>query len=345
MRENDGRKLDHKTLEAIRLKAVRQIDAGAHPDDLAALLGFNRSTVYGWLAKYRAGGEAALKAKPVPGPKPKLSAKHHARLYALIRGSDPRQLQLDLVLWTRDSIRELIRREFGVGLSAVSVGRLLHKMGMSPQRPLHRAYEADPEAVEAWKAQIYPEIRAEAGKHGASIFFGDEASVRSDFHSGTTWAPIGQTPVVHATGSRVSVNMVSAVSPTGELHFKLIDGRMNSQTFIEFCDDLLHDISTPVFLILDGASYHHSRAVKKYVEKVNVDGLRLRIYRLPAYSPQLNPDEWVWRNIKGHQIGRMQILDFGTLFKAADKALQRLKSSPAIVKGFFLDPNLRYINA
>jgi transposase len=89
--------------------------------------------------------------------------------------------------------------------------------------------------------------------------------------------------------------MISAVATTGELHFKLIDGRMNSQTFITFCADLLHDARTPVLLILDGASYHHSRAVNRYIAEVNKDGLRLRIYRLPAYSPQLNPDEWVWR--------------------------------------------------
>jgi len=345
VREDDGRKLDHQTLEAIRLRAVRQIDSGAHPDEIADALGFNRSTVYGWLAKYRAGGEAALLAKPVPGPAPKLAAKHHARLYALIRGTDPRQLQFDIVLWTRESVRELIRREFGVGLSAVSVGRLLRRMGMSPQRPLHRAYEADPQAVEAWKAEVYPGIRAAATEAGAAIFFGDEASVRSDFHAGTTWAPIGRTPVVPATGQRVSVNMISAVSPTGAMHFKLIDGRMNSTTFIGFCEDLLHDVAGPVFLVLDGASYHHSRAVKDYLTEVNKDQLRLRIHRLPAYSPQLNPDEWVWRNVKGHQIGRMQILDRGTLYEAAHRALQRLRDLPGIVRGFFADPALRYIAA
>jgi hypothetical protein len=103
---------------------------------------------------------------------------------------------------------------------------------MSPQRPLRRAYEADPEAVEAWNTDTYPAIRAEAAKVGATIFFGDEASVRSDFHSGTTWAPIGQTLIVPATGkaARVSVNMISVVSGTGEFHVNLIDGSMTYET-------------------------------------------------------------------------------------------------------------------
>jgi hypothetical protein len=104
----------------------------------------------------------------------------------------------------------------------------------------------------------------------------DEASVRSDFHSGTTWAPVGQTPVVASTGSRVTVNMISAVSPRGELHFKLIDGSMNSEQFTAYCDELLHDVGGPVFLVVDGARYHHSKEVKAYLARVNADGLRLR---------------------------------------------------------------------
>src|SRR4051794_36449187 len=138
MRENDGRRLDHRTLEAMRLRAVDAIAAGAHPEDVAAALGMGRGTVYGWLAKYREGGRQALKARPVPGRTPKLSGEQLRRLYALVAGSNPRQLQLEFALWTRELVRELIRREFGVALSAVSVGRVLRTLGLSPQRPLWR---------------------------------------------------------------------------------------------------------------------------------------------------------------------------------------------------------------
>ena len=123
-------------------------------------------------------------------------------------------------------IRDLIRREFGVALSEVSVGRLLRMMGLSPQRPLHRAYEQDPEAVQRWKSEQFPAIRAEAKKAGATVYFADEAGVRSDYHSGTTWAPVGRTPVVASTGARWSVNMLSAVSAQGKLRgtVKLVSG-------------------------------------------------------------------------------------------------------------------------
>ena len=156
MRDNDGRKLDHKTLEALRIRAVDRVGEGAHPEDVAAALGLHRKTVYDWLAKYREGGKDALRARPVPGRPPKLAGPQLSRLYALIAGRDPRQMQFEFALWTREMIREVIRREFGIALSVVSVGRLLRKLGLSPQRPLHRAYQQDPEAVRAVEERDLP---------------------------------------------------------------------------------------------------------------------------------------------------------------------------------------------
>jgi len=156
MRDDDGRKLDHKTLEQLRIRAVGQIQQGAHPEDVAAGLGMTRAAVYGWLAKYREGGLEALRAKPVPGRPPSLSGAQLQRVYTLVVGNDPRQLQFAFALWTRAMVRELIGREFDVRLSEVSVGRLLRKLGLSPQRPLYRAYQQNPQAVARWKAETYP---------------------------------------------------------------------------------------------------------------------------------------------------------------------------------------------
>ena len=117
-------------------------------------------------------------------------------------------------------------------LSEVQAGRLLKKIGLSPQRPLYRAYQQDPERVAEWKKSVYPKIRKLAAEEGASIFFADEASIRTDHHAGTTWAPAGQTPVVITTGERKSVNMVSAISPRGELRFRVQEGKMNAGKFI-----------------------------------------------------------------------------------------------------------------
>jgi transposase len=248
VRDNDGRKLDHKTLEVLRMRAVEQVAAGAHPEDVAEAMGFHRNTVYGWLAKVREGGRDALRAKRVPGRPSRLGGQQLSRLYALIVGSDPRQLSLEFALWTRAMVREVIRREFGVALSEVSVGRLLRTIGLSPQRPLHRAYQQDPEKVQHWKTEEFPAIGKEAKKAGATIYFADEAGIRSDYHSGTTWAPVGQTPVVRNTGARYSVNMLSAVSAQGALRFMVHDGTVDSAVFIEFCKRLLKDAESPVYL-------------------------------------------------------------------------------------------------
>jgi transposase len=342
VRDNDGRKLDHKTLEALRIRAVDQVGEGAHPEDVAAALGLHRKTVYGWLAKYREGGKGALRARPVPGRPPKLSGPQVARLYALIVGRDPRQMQFEFALWTREMVREVIRREFKVALSVVSVGRLLRKLGLSPQRPLHRAYQQNPEAVKRWKSETYPAIRAAADGEGATIYFADEAGVRSDYHAGTTWSPIGQTPVVKNTGNRFSVNMISAISAKGALRFAVYEGNTDAATFIDFCKRLLHDAPGPVYLIVDGHPAHRATATKEFA--ATTEG-RLRLIFLPGYSPELNPDEWVWKNVKHDRIGKTGVTSKDDLKSKAVGSLRRLQKRPGLVRAFFADPHLRYITA
>jgi transposase len=170
---------------------VDQVGESAHPEDVAAALGLHRETVYTWLAKYREGGKDALRARPVPGRPPKLGGPPLSRLYALIAGHGLRQMQFEFALWTWEMVREVIRREFGVSLSVVSVGRLLRKLGMSPQRPLHRAYQQNPRRSTGGSARSIPPSRRRP-REEAMIYFADEAEIRSDYHAGTTWSPVGR---------------------------------------------------------------------------------------------------------------------------------------------------------
>lgn len=277
-----------------------------------------------------------------PGRPPKLSGVQTEEIYQIVAGTNPDQHQLDFGLWTRDLVRQIIATRFGVELSLPSVGRLLHKLGMSPQRPLHRAWQSDPQAVAEWREQVYPPIAAEAKKKGAVIFFGDEASVRSDYHSGTTWGVIGRTPVVKTTGARFSVNMISAVSAQGRLRFSIVDGTMNATRFLDFCRRLLRDEGRPVVLIVDGHAAHKAKKVRKWVD--STEG-RFTLVHLPAYSPFLNPDEWVWKNVKADQVGRHAITGPDQFKALAVAGLRRLQRLPQIVRGFFADPDLAYINA
>jgi transposase len=306
-----------------RLQAVQLLKEGNEAAVVARMFSVSRAILFRWQQKYDQGGPVALETKKTPGPASRLSPTQLSKLYAIITGSDPRQLEFDFGLWTRKIIRELIRREFGVKLSEVQVGRLLNKIGLSPQRPLYRAYQQDPERVEEWKKSAYPKIRKLAAEEGASIFFADEASIRTDHHAGTTWAPVGQTPVVITTGERKSVNMVSAISPRGELRFRVQEGKMNAGKFIDFLRALLDSVPGKIFLIVDGHPVHKAKKVSEFV-KEKADG-RLSIFFLPPYSPDLNPDEWVWNNVKNDRIGRSVIMSADDLKAKAIGALRRLQ--------------------
>jgi transposase len=341
MKKTDGRKLQHETLEEIRIRAVQQVEAGESPEVVIKALGFHRGQIYTWLALYREGGIDALKMKKAKGPEPKLQGKDLQKLYQIITTKNPAQLNFEFALWTRAMIRTLIRDTFGVKLSDVSVGRLLRKLGLSPQKPLRRAYQRDEEKVKDWKEKAYPELKKLAKKEGADIYFCDEASVRSDYHSGTTWAPIGKTPVIETTGARFGVNMISAISPKGQLRFMTFNGKMNADKFIEFLERLIYRASNTIFLVLDGHPVHKSNKVKEFV--VETKG-KLRLFILPPYSPNLNPDEWVWSWLKKHNLGKLTITGPDQFRASVSHFMRRLQRLPNVLKGFFRDPNLAYIS-
>jgi transposase len=206
-------------------------------------------------------------------------------------------------------------------------------MGLSPQRPLWRAWQADPDAIEAWKSQDFPAIRANAKADGATVYFADEAGIRSDYHAGTTWAQVGRTPVVKATGARHSLNMISAVTAQGLLRYTTFTGSTTGPVFVDFCKKLLADTERAtgrgVYLVVDGHPAHKAKKVTQWV--ASTEG-RFRLFILPSYSPQLNPDEWVWKNVKHDRVGRTSARtreEFVALARAALRRLQRDPTSSA----------------
>jgi transposase len=323
-----------------RVSACEALDSGISADTVARVMGVSRSSVFAWWNSYRLRGAEALMTKPTPGPKPRLSDGQMSRLQRIIIGQNPQQLDFGPALWTREIIRELILRLFGIELSLVSVGSVLARMGMSPQRPLYRAYEQDPQKVADWKERTFPQIQARAKKEGAAIFFADEASVRTNYHAGTTWAPVGQTPVVNGSGKTRSISMVSAVSPRGELCFEIQDEGIKAEHFLTFCKKLIVDAARPVFLIMDNSQVHRARILQEYAAQSK--GM-LTLFFLPPYSPELNPDEWVWKNVKHDNLGRSSAKSTDDLTKFARAALGRLRQAPGLVRAFFGDPALSYI--
>lgn len=339
MPTRDARKLDHKTLEEIRIRAVERVQAGESPEVVIAALGFSRACIYNWLARYRAAGWSGVKARPLAGRLMKITGAQMQWLYRTVTGKNPLQFRFELALWTRWMIRILLRERFGLELSLSSVGRLLKQLGLSCQGPLWRAWEQNPERVQQWREQEYPAIRALAKRAGAATFFGDEAGVRSNYHSGTTWGERGQTPVVPTTGQRVSLNMISAVSARGGLRFMVVKGKLNAACYVQFLKRLVHNASRPIFLIVDGHPVHKSRAVHAYVASTKG---KLRLFYLPPYSPELSPDEQVWNHVKHYGVGRALLEGADHLRAYVGSQLRRLQNSPALIQRFFFMPGTQY---
>ena len=339
MERSDGRKLDHATLEQIRVRAVERVQAGESPEVVIRALGFTRACIYNWLAAYRTGGWGALKAKALHGRPRRLTGRQVHWVYKTVVGKNPTQFRFEFALWTREMVGVLIRERCGVRLSVSSVGRLLRQLGLTCQRPLWRAYEQDPARVTRWLTEEYPAIRALARQKHAEIFFSDESGLRSDYHGGTTWGRRGETPIVRTTGRRFGLNMVSAVSARGQMRFMVFEDKLNGPRYVEFLTRLLHGARRPVFLIVDGHSVHTARLVTAFVASTKG---RLRLFCLPPYSPELNPDEQVWDHVKHHGVGRAVIRGAAHLKALVMRRLRQLQRTPELVRAFFRTPDTQY---
>jgi transposase len=256
-----------------------------------------------------------------------------------INGRDPRQYGFDFGLWTRKIVAELVREKFGVDLGLTAVGRLLSQLDITPQKPLRRAYERDPVAIERWKTAEFPKLRARAKRLGARIFFLDEAGVRSDHILGRTWGLRGQTPQVPTSGRRQSVSAISAVSARGEFWYEIYSQRLNATRFLELLRRFMARRRRRVFLVLDGHPAHTARIVSEYVQ-----GLRgkLELHFLPGYAPELNPDEFVWNHLKKEGVSKKPLRRDESLRRRVHNDLAAIGSRPALVRSFFRAPSVAY---
>jgi transposase len=333
--------LNQSDQESDRFRAARLLLAGHSAEDIMKIFGRSRGWAYGIQKVLRTAGIDALAAKPRPeGPK-KVDDRERQKVLAMICDHSPQDFGFESALWTRAIVGDLIYERLGIDVSLPTVGKILRSLGLSPQRPVHRAIEQNPEAVQRWLEEEFPAIREEAAQDGAELYFGDEASIRADYHSGTTWAPVGHTPVVASTGSKETVSMLSAITYKGAISFDVRTGSVNSEVFIEFVKKILKDAEgRKVYLIVDGASTHTSKMTRKWVESL---GGQLRLFILPAYSPELNPDELVWKNVKHDQIGKSAPRSADDLHNKAVRALENLRQVPEVIQGFFRKESLAYI--
>lgn len=341
--KRDGRTLEHGTLEIIRTMAVARVREGERPSTVIASYGFHRCTIYRWLKATRGRGQGlkALAARPATGRPRTLTAAQERQVFRWINGKNPRQYGFDFGLWTRQIVRELIARRFGVHLSLASIGAVLARQGLTPQKPLQRAYQRDPAAIERWQRETYPAIARLAKRDQAEIYFWDESGFRADAVHGTTWGAKGQTPVVAVPGQRQGISAASAISSKGAFWFATYAGGLTGALFVTLLRRIMRGRRRPLHVILDGLPAHKTTAVTQYVTGLNG---ALTLHYLPGYAPDLNPDELVWSYAKRTGTARRPLQKGEKLNERVTRQLAAIGRRPALVRSFFRHPSVAYIS-
>ena len=343
MTTRDARSLPSAVQESIRIRVVRAVEAGLTQGSAAERFGVSRMAVTLWMRRWRDGGEEALKARRRGRPPvTRLSPHQTEATVRLIVWRCPDQLRLPFALWTREAVQQLLDRRFGMQVSVWTVGRYLKRWGLTPQKPLHRAFEQDPAAVRRWLREEYPVIRARAKRAGAEIHWGDEMGLRSDHFAGRSYGLRGRTPVIPGTGQRFGCNMVSTITNHGRLSFMVFRGSFRVRTQLTFLRRLLRQVDGKVFWIVDRHPVHRAAAVTRWLEEHRD---RVERFFLPAYSPELNPDELLNQDVKSNALGRRRATDAQDLMANVRGYLRSTQRQPHIVRNYFLEENVRYAAA
>lgn len=347
MKKPDARKLPPEAQEDLRRRVVLAIHEGQCKADVARLFKVSRQSIDNWLAAVAAGGVAALKPrKRGPKPHPTINAATAKKVVREIVNQCPDQLLLPFALWTRDAVRELLARRFGITLAVTTVGRYLKSWGLTPQKPVRRAYEKNDRAVKAWLDEEYPAIHARAKRENAEIHWGDEMGLRSDHQTGRSYSPKGQTPVIAGTGKRFSCSMISTVTNRGGLSFMVYTQKFTAAVMIGFLARLLRQQPVrrggKIFLIVDGHPVHKSAKVRRWI-LARSD--QIELFLLPSYSPELNPDELLNQDVKSNALGRRRPRDREEMIHGVRSYLRSTQRRPDIVSAYFREEHVRYAAA
>ena len=340
MKTRDARSLPSIAQQDIRLKAIKAIKSGKTQIEVGKIFGVTRHAVGKWVKAYREGGEKALKAKQRGRPKGgSLLPWQSAQIAKAVVDRCPDQMKLPFYLWTREAVAQLIENRFEIRLSVWTVGRYLKRWGFTPQKPLRRAYEKNPEAVRNWLDVQYPSIRKQAKREKPLIYWGDEMGLRSDHSVGRSYGRCGQTPVIPGTGQRFSCNMISAITNQGQLNYMVFKKSFNADIFLDFLKRLVRQSSKKVFLVVDGHPAHRAIKVKTWLGGKPDD---IRLFFLPGYSPELNPDEMLNQDVKSNSIGRKRPHNILEMIRTVRRFLRGRQRQPHIVKKYFHEKDVRY---
>ncbi len=339
----DARTLTPKQQETLRKTAVRMVYQEDYTQRAAAqAVGVSRQEVCGWCRKYEKHGMSALDAKNrgrKAGEKTLLQPWQCSQIVRAITDKTPDQLKLPFVLWTRAAVRDYIEEKYGICLKLNTMGNYLKRWGFTPQKPVKRAYEQNPKAVGKWMKEDYQVIKKRALKENAVIYWGDETNVTNEMHHGRSYAPKGKTPVVKKVGKKIKINMISAVTNKGGLRWMTYTSTMTQSKYILFLARMIQSEPKKVFFIADNLSVHHGKKVKAWAES---NSERIELFFIPSYSPELNPDEYLNRDLKTNVHLSKAPRDLKQLKTNVKSFMSMLQKTPSRVKKYFNSSKLDY---
>ena len=342
MEKTDARKLTPEAQQQLRHQAIRLRKRGFTHHQIAGIIGAHPTRICRWCRAYETGGPKAVTLRQRgrrPGSGRRLSGAQEKQLRQMIRDKTPDQLKLAFALWTRLAVQQVIGQQWGLRLPIRTVGAYLRRWGFTPQKPIRRAYEQNPKAVRQWLVDQYPAIATRAKHEKAEIHWGDETGLSNGYQHGRSYAPRGQTPTVRMRARKESIGLISTVTNQGQMRFMVYRNAMNAAVMKKFLQRLVKDAGRKVFLIVDNLKVHHSKPVKEWLA---LHQEQIEVFYLPAYCPELNPDEYLNNDLKSGVYGAEAVRTRPQLTKKAVSHLRSLQKQPQRVQKFFKHPKVAY---
>ena len=345
MEKIDARKRSTEVQQYIREQAIRLHLSGNTREAIAEIVGVHKTTVGNWITQYNKGGNEALEIGQRgrrTGEGRFLTKAQEHRLQEMVIGKCPDQLQLPFALWSRTAIRALVKQMWGLDMSQALVSDYMQRWKYTPQKGAKRAYERSDAATQKWLEETYPKIKARAKRLKAEIFWGDETGISNQCQHARGYAPIGKTPLLTTQSKRLRVNLISALNNQGKLRFMMYRETMTARVLIRFMRRLIKDAPRKVFLILDNLRVHHAKLVKQWAADHQAE---IELYYLPAYTPDLNPDEYLNCDLKQGIHASSPARTQQQLEKKVLSHMRKVQALPNRIISYFTRPEIHYAAA
>lgn len=338
-----NKNLDLKQLQILKEKAVLSvIEHGLTQSKACKIFGFSPTSMCKYIKEYIDSDKKIIPYKK-RGVKPrthcKLSQDQENKLKDIILSRTPDQQDIQATLWNSKVIQQLVEKDFNTSYSTRGIRDLLQRLGFSSQKPIKKAYEQNPINIQNWLEVEYPKIKVRAMQERARIYWADEMGIQSEDNRGRSYGLKGEKPVIRKSGSRFKCNMLAAISPQGFMNWMVFKDNCTSSKFIEFMRRMIRQINQKIFLIVDNLKVHHSKKVREFVEK---NKEKICLFYLPAYSPDLNPQELVNQDVKANANNFRALKSLDDLMINIRYYLTKIQFNPCKIMNFFNKKEVRY---